>query len=80
MKMRYKFINFVLLREIISNSEMPEWECKSNKHNQLLGYIAWYEPWKRFCLYPKPSTIFDSICMGDIIDFIGQIPETTNPA
>jgi hypothetical protein len=39
---------------IISNSEA------------VLGDVAWYSPWRRYCFHPVKGTVLDPVCMRDI--------------
>lgn len=45
----------------------------SKRTGQPLGSIAWYGPWRQFCFYPSPETIFNVGCLRDIEDQIGLL-------
>lgn len=32
----------------------------------MLGQIRWYGPWRQYCWFPTPNTIFNVACMKDI--------------
>lgn len=35
-----------------------------------LGYIRWYSPWRQFCFYPAPRTIWNPACLDEVTAFI----------
>ena len=38
----------------------------SQSSNVLLGKVKWYGPWRQYCFYPEPDTIFNTECLGEI--------------
>ena len=36
----------------------------------ILGQIKWYGPWRQYCFFPSPHSVFNNSCMNDIIKFI----------
>jgi hypothetical protein len=43
------------------------------KHRSILGHIKWYGPWRQYCFWPSPQTIFNPACLQDIREFIGDL-------
>lgn len=39
----------------------------------VLGIIKWYAPWRRYCFFPSPGTLFDVNCMNSITDMIEEM-------
>ena len=35
-----------------------------------LGKIKWYAPWRKYCFYPIGGCVFETVCLGEIIQFI----------
>lgn len=35
-----------------------------------LGQIKWWSPWRRYCFFPNPDTVFEQVCMREIADFV----------
>jgi hypothetical protein len=35
-----------------------------------LGVVKWYAPWRKYCFYPHPHTIFEEVCLRDIAQFV----------
>ena len=31
-----------------------------------LGQVKWYGPWRRYCFFPEPATLFDTSCLDEI--------------
>lgn len=70
MKTKYKYINFELLEK---REKTSIYICLSNKSRDSLGLIKWYGPWRQYCFFPSPNTIFNRGCNTDINDFITQL-------
>lgn len=47
----------------------------SKRTGAALGQIRWYGPWRQFCFYPEPATIFNKGCMVEIQNQIGLLHE-----
>lgn len=39
----------------------------------LLGHIRWYGPWRQYCFFPAPGTIWNVGCLNDINQFIARL-------
>jgi hypothetical protein len=35
----------------------------------LLGVIRWHGPWRKYCYFPEPKTVYEWVCMTDIGSF-----------
>lgn len=46
------------------------WNVLAKRTNFILGQIKWYSPWRQYCFFPSPMSIFNNSCMSDIQDFI----------
>jgi hypothetical protein len=72
MKTNYKYIHFVISREVCNGKKV--WECRNNKTNHVLAEIFWYKPWEEWCFTQADKNIvFNSGCLKDTIDFINQL-------
>jgi hypothetical protein len=36
----------------------------------VLGTISWFAQWRKYTFEPQPGTVFDSVCLGEIANFI----------
>lgn len=72
MKTEYKHIYFV---KVADKPKTSVWYCRSEISNDLLGIVKWYSPWRQYCFYPEPNTIFNPSCHKDIDDFMRQLEE-----
>lgn len=41
-----------------------------NRRKELLGYISWHKPWKRYVFEPCHLTIHSSECLDIISEFL----------
>lgn len=40
-----------------------------------IGTIEWYAPWRQFCFFPGPETVWSDGCLVSVRDFVGRITE-----
>lgn len=38
----------------------------------VLGWIDWYSPWRRYTYHPTNQTLYDSSCLKEIAEFIDK--------
>ena len=75
MKMEGKYIRFEKMPrdpkritdiyKVITKYETPE----------LLGSIEWFGRWRKYAFFPCQNTVFEPICLNDIINFINELME-----
>lgn len=41
--------------------------------NVVLSVIKWHGPWRKYCEFREPDTIFDEACNRDIADYIKML-------
>lgn len=46
------------------------WEVRNKENGILLGHVAWYAPWRKYCFGAQPECIFEEICLADIARFV----------
>lgn len=51
----------------IYNHDIPE--------RTYLGEIKWNGAWRKYCFYPAPDTLWDTLCLQSIVDFIDLLME-----
>jgi len=44
------------------------WNALSNTKTALAA-IAWYTPWRKYCVSFDPKAVFDPSCLREIADF-----------
>lgn len=71
MKTEYQYINFKEVPNIKGTTSV--WHVRSNSSGAVLSQIKWYGPWRQYCLYTFPNSIFNKGCLEDINDFITQL-------
>lgn len=48
------------------------WLVENKRAEQPIGTISWYGPWRQYCFYPLPNTVYSAGCLGDITEFCGR--------
>ncbi len=49
------------------------WNILSKSSEFILGRISWYGPWRQYCFFPSPNSVFNNTCMAEIIEFIKEL-------
>ena len=47
------------------------WNVQPIAGNAELGKVKWYAPWRTYCYFPNPFTIYDTNCLFEIAEFCG---------
>jgi len=42
---------------------------------EILGSIEWFSRWHKYAFFPCQNTVFETICLNDIINFIDELME-----
>ena len=48
------------------------WNVVTKDKGVVLGIIRWHASWRKYSFFPRESTIFETTCLMDIINFIQQ--------
>lgn len=43
-----------------------EYSVLTRAQGAEIGRIGWYGPWRKFCFFPGPDTVWDAVCLVDI--------------
>lgn len=68
MNYSFKWINF---HEVKDTGKTKVWDIKT-KHGEILGFIGWHGPFRKYAFFPADSTIYDASCLNDIMSFINE--------
>ena len=66
-----KFIRFEE-RGTSDSGKTRRWAVLTKDAGALLGFIAWYGPWRKYAFNPEPKTVFERDCLRDIAAFSEQ--------
>lgn len=69
MKVKYTHIHFA----DCSTSEEVVYVCRNNKTGDILGFVEYDNPWRRFRFRPNGHPDLDNGCLNDIVHFMGQL-------
>jgi len=68
MKTSYKNL---LFQEEETKTKTQKFQVLNRLSFDLLGYVKWYAPWRRYCFFPElRNLVFDAECLADIQIFI----------
>jgi len=69
----YKYLSFI---ETDSKPKTKVFEVRNNISKDLLGFVKWYAPWRKYCFFTRQyELVFDAGCLADIQDFIDTLME-----
>lgn len=71
MKTEYKHLIFDLI-SVDHEKRKVVYLC-SNRSNEELGKVEWYEPWKQYCYFDACNAVYSQSCLKDIAHFISQL-------
>ena len=49
------------------------WNILSKSSSFILGQVKWYGPWRQYCFFPSPNSVFNPTCMLNINAFIKEL-------
>jgi len=76
MKTDYEYLRFV---QKASKPKTSVWSCMNKHHEQELGEIKWYGPWRQYCYFPIIQAVYSKGCLDDISDFISTLKQKGSP-
>ncbi len=65
-----KFIDF---KRIPFKGKTKKFKIISKLDKDVLGQISWYPGWRRYVFTPTDSTIWDTMCLNEIMSFINVL-------
>ncbi|HZN48467.1 MAG TPA: hypothetical protein VFB71_12650 [Ramlibacter sp.] len=45
------------------------WGVRNKESGDLLGEVAWFGRWRRYCFHPRERTVFEQDCLREIATF-----------
>lgn len=67
-----KWIDFVKLKKP-SSRKTDIYQVVTKDGRSLLGMISWWAPWRKYTFQPNANCVFETQCLGDIIQFINDL-------
>jgi len=66
----YKYLVFY---EEPSLKKTKVFSVRNKLSYDILGYVKWYAPWRKYCFFCSLDLVFDAGCLADIQDFINRL-------
>ena len=73
LQLNYKYIHFSDMSFLYSKKKTKTFNCRNSNTYDLLGEVKWFGRWRQYCFFPNHETIFNSICLNDISNFLQQL-------
>ena len=65
----YKYITMIKIEDKPKTSVF----AVESKHEDHLGIVKWYAPWRQYTFFPEDNCIFSKGCLEDINHFITSL-------
>ena len=59
---------FIIFEPRPSAPKTKVWAVCS-KDGGIIGRVSWYGPWRKYCFFPQPDTVYEQICLREIAQF-----------
>ncbi|MDR1902939.1 MAG: hypothetical protein LBQ88_11735 [Treponema sp.] len=70
----YETNKYLCFEELEPRPKTKQFAVKNKSSEFILGYVKWYAPWRRYCFFiDQADLVFDSVCLGEIQDFITKL-------
>ncbi len=46
------------------------WVLQNTRTGEIVGWVQWHGPWRRYCYFDKEASLYDSDCLRLIADFL----------
>lgn len=60
-----RFIRF----ERVPMGKTDVWNVVTKRGSDILGYVEWYAPWRKYAFNPGGYTGYEEVCLREIADF-----------
>ena len=60
---------FITFEPLTPNPATKRWAVMPKDGSSQIGAVSWHGPWRKYCFFPVPSTVFEQVCLRDIADF-----------
>jgi len=60
------------------NRKTSDYDVINRSGGYSLGKIKWYGAWRQYCFFPEHSTVWNSGCLKDILDFMEKLKQAEN--
>ena len=64
---------FIKFKELAPKPKTKVFAVINIQHEHLLGEIKWYPSFRKYCFFPEANTVWESICLEDIKEFIDNL-------
>ena len=65
----------IIAGKLIAGRKTRNYMLVGKSDGGKLGTVKWYGPWRQYCFYPEPQTIWNTGCLADIQDFLNVLKE-----
>jgi len=62
--------SYIVFVKVEEKPKTAVYEVRSRSSGIVLGTVQWYGPWRKYCFYSRPETVWNSSCMIEVSDFM----------
>ena len=64
--------DYLEFRLAVQGPKTNVWHVMSRSRGIRLGIIKWYGPWRQYCFFPEPETLYNATCLREIQNVITE--------
>lgn len=68
-------MKYMKFNEVDSSDRKTKIFIVNTRYDDRIGVIRWFSSWRKYCFYPDPSTLWDTGCLSEVIEFIDKLME-----
>lgn len=69
-----KYIRFDLNKRPLGN-KTDSYSVVNIENRGEIGIIRWYGAFRKYSFFPNSNTVYESVCLQDIADFLNKLME-----
>lgn len=70
--LRKTYVSFIQTARVSDRAVTHSWLVFPKLSAKPIGTVKWHSPWRRYCFFPDPNTLYDGACLGDIAGFCNK--------
>jgi hypothetical protein len=51
------------------STKTKRWAVMPKDGSERIGSVSWYAPWRKYCFFPRPETVYEQDCLRDLARF-----------
>lgn len=66
---------FTARKQYLAGRKTPVYVIHSRKNGEVLGFVKYHPPWRKWVFKSEYDIIWDNDCLNDVLSIIGEATE-----